>query len=115
MEQEQIYEGLNTQELLTLQDTILPHLRNWYVYDSNGDRIVMTKAWLAIYKDWLVSKDMQLELDYSKYYFRQEDLDTYYPTNPNAMRFAKPFDEQPSSGRMIVHFINTTTGVKIYD
>ena len=115
MEQEQIYEGLDTQELLTLQDAIIPHLRNWYVYDSNGDRIVMTKAWLAIYKDWLVSKDMQLELDYSKYYFRQEDLDTYYPTNSTAMRFAKPFDEQPASGRMIVHFINTTTGVKIYD
>ena len=94
MEQEQIYEGLDTQELLTLQDAIIPHLRNWHVYDSNSDRIVMTKAWLAIYKDWLVSRDMQLELDYSKYYFRQEDLDTYYPTNSTAMRFAKPFDEQ---------------------
>lgn len=115
METENIYDELSSQELMTLQDLALPHIRSWYIYDSEGDRITISKAWLAIYKEYFVAKGLSLEISSSKYYFRQEDLDSYYPTNRDSMRFAPPFDTQPSQGKLSINFINTTTGVKIYD
>ena len=116
METENIYDELSTQDLLALQDLATPHLlRNWYIYDNEGNRMTISKAWLAIYKEYFTTRNMALEVSSSKYYFRQEDLDSYYPTNKDSMRFAPPFDAQPSQGRISINFINTTTGVKIYD
>ena len=115
METENIYDELSTQELMTLQDLALPHVRSWYIYDTDGNRMTISKAWLAIYKEYFVARNLSLEISSSKYYFRQEDLDSYYPTNKDSMRFAPPFDTQPSQGKISINFINTTTGVKIYD
>lgn len=109
-----IYDGINGEEVEILNELIGNHyisrvqVNNTYI--SNGLR-----PWIAIFSKHLRDNDKTLYLSSNRYYFRQEHLDEYYPTNPDRHSIAPPFDQSQGSAYYHLYYIDTSTGSKIYD
>lgn len=114
MEESQLYKEFNSEELEILDELLnnkyssRMHISNNYINNS-------TRRWLAIYADYLTKHDKRIILSSSRYYFKQDDLDSYYPTSASSTRIASPFSYTAAEAELQLHFIDTTTGKKIYE
>lgn len=70
--------------------------------------------WLSIFVPHLQKLDKRLKIMSDKVYFTEEHLTHSFPVDPQASR-AYPFNEVPHDDHFKLKFIETTTGVKVYD
>lgn len=70
--------------------------------------------WMAIYAPYFNRRNQYIKLTSSSYYYKSEDVDNYYPKNPDAEIHA-PFNLSPREDYIHIHFVQTSTNAKIYE
>lgn len=108
-----IYKDITSDQLAILEDMmsdcILSHI---YIDGVTYNR---SREWMAIFSDYLKEHDRQIHLTSGKYYFKQNDLDYYYPTNTTGTSIAPPFNLPDDDEELKIYYIYTSTGAKIYE
>lgn len=109
-----IYNDLSNDELDILDevigDKVHSYIRLQNVMVSNG-----TRPWMAILSEHLRNNDKHIMIKSSRYYYKQSDLDYYWPTNLESHTLASPFDRTGAAAEYEILFIDTSTGTKIYE
>lgn len=108
-----LYKDLNTEELDILSEILGNKVR--HMVSINNRHINNYRPWLAIFVPHLNEKDKTLVVRSNRYYYKQDDLDSHYPTNPNSTRICSPFDRSGAASEYEIVFIDTSTGAKIYE
>ena len=70
--------------------------------------------WMAIYAPYFNRRSQIIKLSSSSYYYKTEDIDNYYPKNPDA-EIRAPFNLNPRESVIHIHFVQTSTNAKIYE
>lgn len=117
MDLSNIYQDFTDNETAFLDDLLANRFRNNIMGQVDQDESIdrTRHLWLAIYANHLMSVDKTLTLSSERQYFRQSDLDYYFPTDPSSHTIANPFSYREGDGYYSIKFIHTTTGTKIYE
>ena len=109
----EIYKDFTTEEVDILIELLAPR----YITRLYGDNDINNnlRPWVAIFAKYLEENDKTLKLGINKYYYKQDTLDAYFPTNPNERHIAQPFNNTAGNAYLEIQFVNTTTGTKIYN
>lgn len=108
-----IYEGMTNDQYDILGEILGNkvftniHINNLYYRHTN--------RWMAILNDFLTDSDKRIVLTSTKYYYKQSDLDYYFPTNKDSQVIGPPFSSTASQSEYEICFVDTTTGAKIYE
>lgn len=73
-----------------------------------------TLDWMAIYAPYFNRRNRYIKLSSSSYYYKTEDIEDYYPKNPDAEIHA-PFNLSPREDYIHISFVQTSTNAKIYE
>lgn len=109
-----IYKDMTSEEIDILSEILGRKVRS-NIHINNNFIPNGTRYWMAIFAGYLERADKTLLLHSNRYYYKQEHLDTYYPTNETATRIAPPFDTSAANANYEIYYIDTTTGAKIYE
>lgn len=73
--------------------------------------------WAAVYVPWLIETGSKIILTGKHIYLKQTDIDYYYPTNTTALpdRIPSIFQDTTDTNKYEIVFINTASGIKVYD
>lgn len=110
---ENIYKDLTSEELDILDEVIgnrvlsRVHVNNTYI--SNH------RPWLAIFAPHLNELEKTILIHSNRYYYKQEQLDNHFPTNPESAIICEPFNRSGASSEYDIYYIETSTGAKIYE
>lgn len=110
---EHIYKDMTSEDLDILSEIMGNTVRS--MVNINNHYITNHRPWLAIYARHLNEKEKILLLKSNRYYYKQEQLDEHFPTNPERTRICPPFDRSGAAAEYEIQFIDTSTGAKIYE
>lgn len=111
----QIYQDMSNDQLEILEEVLGNTVKsNIYIQNSIGASGNYNRYWMAIFADYLRKYDKKIVLTSGRYYYKQSDLDYYYPTNSNGSSIAGPFCYLENENFQIM-FVDTSTGAKIYE
>ena len=109
-----IYEEFTQNERSILKELLNNKLSS-HLYFGNNYIDSAQFDWAAIFEPYLTKIDKKLALRSERYYYRTDDMNRYYPTNPQSTNIAPPFSSGAPQAELEINFIDTTTGTKIYD
>lgn len=109
-----LYEGLNSTEQQIIHNKRREILDTSLSSKTETIETYYSLNWAAIYNDYLANHGKHIKMYSTNAYYTQSDIDDYYPNNMEAsLNF--PFDIQHSNNYYQIIFVQTSTGVKIYD
>ena len=110
---ENIYKDMTSEEMDILEELMGNTVRS--MVNINNHYISNQRPWLAVYAEHLTKLEKTLIIKSNRYYYKQEQLDEYFPTNPERARICPPFDRSGAAAEYEIQFIDTSTGAKIYE
>lgn len=110
---ENIYKNMTTEEKDILNELLDDRIVSRVAV--NNAVINNYRPWMAIFSEYLSKVDKNIKAHANRYYYKQDHLDHYYPTNPNTDRICEPFSTSAPQSIYEFYYIDTSTGTKIYE
>lgn len=111
-----IYEGFTPEELDLIKGQTHPYIRSSISYDAYSDAAKPNLDWATIFVPWLMGEGREIQINTSKVYMKQADLDYYYPTNPTSSKNELYGTiKNISNSNYQIRFYHTGTGIKVYN